>query len=190
MTGPVLAVDQDTSGAEELVVRPEHGVIGSGAAPVRPRHGAGDAVEAEPADLLESVVAAGPWTSSDSAANARTAWRAPVSRPSGDATPYRTCATSRYPAGPLPGIPSRPTRRCDASQRTSSAPPDLAPHGHFGVRTSGRRTVSPTVVQQGGRGAPPAAAAAAGRPGRPFHLRADRLDRVGPHGTTARITMA
>lgn len=59
MTGPVLAVDQGTSGTKALVVCPERGVIGSGAAPVRPRRGAGGAVETDPADLLASVLAAG-----------------------------------------------------------------------------------------------------------------------------------
>ncbi|WP_329158791.1 FGGY family carbohydrate kinase [Streptomyces sp. NBC_01717] len=59
MTGPVLAVDQGTSGTKALVVCPERGVIGSGSAPVRPRYGAGGAVEADPAELLASVVDAG-----------------------------------------------------------------------------------------------------------------------------------
>ncbi|WP_392674307.1 FGGY family carbohydrate kinase [Streptomyces sp. LN785] len=59
MTGPVLAVDQGTSGTKALVICPERGVIGSGSAPVRPRYGAGGAVEADPAELLGSVVDAG-----------------------------------------------------------------------------------------------------------------------------------
>ncbi|MFJ7255121.1 FGGY family carbohydrate kinase [Streptomyces sp. NPDC098085] len=59
MTGPVLAVDQGTSGTKALVVCPERGVIGSGSAPVRPRHGVGGAVEVDPAELLGSVVDAG-----------------------------------------------------------------------------------------------------------------------------------
>ncbi|MFD7945022.1 FGGY family carbohydrate kinase, partial [Streptomyces sp. NPDC059744] len=59
MTGPVLAVDQGTSGTKALVVCPERGVIGSGSAPVRPRYGAGGVVEADPAELLASVVDAG-----------------------------------------------------------------------------------------------------------------------------------
>ncbi|MGW1657402.1 FGGY family carbohydrate kinase [Streptomyces atratus] len=59
MTGPVLAVDQGTSGTKALVVCPERGVIGSGSAPVRPRHGAGGAVEVDPVELLDSVVDAG-----------------------------------------------------------------------------------------------------------------------------------
>ncbi|MEU3654228.1 FGGY family carbohydrate kinase [Streptomyces sp. NPDC032161] len=59
MTGPVLAVDQGTSGTKAFVVCPERGVIGSGSAPVRPRHGSGGAVEADPAELLESVLLAG-----------------------------------------------------------------------------------------------------------------------------------
>ncbi|MFF1836521.1 FGGY family carbohydrate kinase [Streptomyces sp. NPDC058231] len=59
MTGPVLAVDQGTSGTKALVICPERGVIGSGSAPVRPRYGAGGVVEADPAELLGSVVDAG-----------------------------------------------------------------------------------------------------------------------------------
>lgn len=59
MTGPVLAVDQGTSGTKALVICPERGVIGSGSAPVRPRYGLGGAVEADPAELLGSVVEAG-----------------------------------------------------------------------------------------------------------------------------------
>ncbi|MGP3633090.1 FGGY family carbohydrate kinase [Streptomyces sp. 24-1644] len=59
MTGPVLAVDQGTSGTKALVICPERGVIGSGSAPVRPRYGAGGVVEADPAELLGSVLDAG-----------------------------------------------------------------------------------------------------------------------------------
>ncbi|MER6102690.1 FGGY family carbohydrate kinase [Streptomyces sp. NPDC001832] len=59
MTGPVLAVDQGTSGTKALVLCPERGVIGSGSVPVRSRHGAQGAVEADPAELLDSVVDAG-----------------------------------------------------------------------------------------------------------------------------------
>ena len=59
MTGPVLAVDQGTSGTKALVICPERGVIGSGSAPVRPRHGAGGVVETDPAELLGSVLDAG-----------------------------------------------------------------------------------------------------------------------------------
>ncbi|MER5895775.1 FGGY family carbohydrate kinase [Streptomyces sp. NPDC001876] len=59
MTGPVLAVDQGTSGTKALVICPERGVIGSGSAPVRPRYGAGGVVEAAPAELLGSVLDAG-----------------------------------------------------------------------------------------------------------------------------------
>ncbi|MFH8607009.1 FGGY family carbohydrate kinase [Streptomyces sp. NPDC018029] len=56
---PVLAVDQGTSGTKALVVCPERGVIGSGAAPVRPRFLPGGLVEADPAELFSSVVEAG-----------------------------------------------------------------------------------------------------------------------------------
>lgn len=59
MTGPVLAIDQGTSGTKALVICPERGVIGSGSAPVRPRYGAGGLVEADPAELLGSVLDAG-----------------------------------------------------------------------------------------------------------------------------------
>lgn len=59
MTGPVLAVDQGTSGTKALVICPERGVIGSASAPVRPRYAPGGVVEADPAELLGSVVEAG-----------------------------------------------------------------------------------------------------------------------------------
>ncbi|MDQ0792618.1 FGGY family carbohydrate kinase [Streptomyces sp. B1I3] len=59
MTGAVLAVDQGTSGTKALVICPERGVIGSGSAPVRPRYGAGGTVEADPGELLTSVIDAG-----------------------------------------------------------------------------------------------------------------------------------
>lgn len=59
MAGPVLAVDQGTSGTKALVICPERGVIGSGSAPVRPRYGPGGAVEVDPAELLGSVRDAG-----------------------------------------------------------------------------------------------------------------------------------
>ncbi|MEU7006377.1 FGGY family carbohydrate kinase [Streptomyces sp. NPDC046332] len=59
MTGPVLAVDQGTSGTKALVVCPERGVIGTGSAPVRPRHLPGGLVEVDPTELYDSVVTAG-----------------------------------------------------------------------------------------------------------------------------------
>lgn len=59
VTGPVLAVDQGTSGTKALVVCPERGVIGSGFAPVAPRYGPGGRVEVDPRALLSSVVDAG-----------------------------------------------------------------------------------------------------------------------------------
>ncbi|MGA5421641.1 FGGY family carbohydrate kinase [Streptomyces lavendulocolor] len=59
MTGPVLAVDQGTSGTKALVICPDRGVIGSATAPVRPRHLPGGRVEADPRELLDSVVGAG-----------------------------------------------------------------------------------------------------------------------------------
>ncbi|MFE1450527.1 FGGY family carbohydrate kinase [Streptomyces olivaceoviridis] len=59
MTGPVLAVDQGTSGTKALVVCPERGVLGTGFAQVRPRHLPGGLVEVDPAGLYDSVVEAG-----------------------------------------------------------------------------------------------------------------------------------
>lgn len=59
MTGPVLAVDQGTSGTKALVVCPERGVLGTGFAQVRPRHLPGGLVEVDPARLYDSVVKAG-----------------------------------------------------------------------------------------------------------------------------------
>ncbi|MFF5493678.1 FGGY family carbohydrate kinase [Streptomyces aquilus] len=59
MTGPVLAVDQGTSGTKALVVCPERGVIGAGFAEVRPRHLPGGHVEVDPEELYASVVEAG-----------------------------------------------------------------------------------------------------------------------------------
>ncbi|ALO97663.1 Putative carbohydrate kinase [Streptomyces hygroscopicus subsp. limoneus] len=59
MTGPVLAVDQGTSGTKALVVCPGRGVLGTGFAQVRPRHLPGGLVEVDPARLYDSVVEAG-----------------------------------------------------------------------------------------------------------------------------------
>ncbi|MFE6776760.1 FGGY family carbohydrate kinase [Streptomyces sp. NPDC057702] len=59
MSGPVLAVDQGTSGTKALVICPERGVIGTGYAAVRPRYAAGGLAEVEPRALLASVVDAG-----------------------------------------------------------------------------------------------------------------------------------
>ena len=56
MTGPVLAVDQGTSGTKALVICPERGVIGTGSAPVNPRYGSGGSVEVDPTALLTSVI--------------------------------------------------------------------------------------------------------------------------------------
>lgn len=57
--GPVLAVDQGTSGTKALVLCPERGVLGSGTAPVRPRYLPGGLVEVDPRELYDSVVSAG-----------------------------------------------------------------------------------------------------------------------------------
>ncbi|MFI5972029.1 FGGY family carbohydrate kinase [Streptomyces sp. NPDC051452] len=59
MTGPVLAVDQGTSGTKALVVCPERGVLGTGFAEVRPRHLPGGLVEVDPDQLYDSLVDAG-----------------------------------------------------------------------------------------------------------------------------------
>ncbi|MFG2292852.1 FGGY family carbohydrate kinase [Streptomyces sp. NPDC048603] len=59
MTGPVLAVDQGTSGTKALVICPERGVIGTASAAVRPRYLPGGRVEVDPRELLRSVVDAG-----------------------------------------------------------------------------------------------------------------------------------
>jgi glycerol kinase len=59
MTGPVLAVDQGTSGTKALVICPERGVIGTGFAAVRPRHLPGGLVEVDPEELYGSVLVAG-----------------------------------------------------------------------------------------------------------------------------------
>jgi glycerol kinase len=59
VTGPVLAIDQGTSGTKALVVCPERGVIASAAVDVRPRYGTDGSVEVDPNELLASVLAAG-----------------------------------------------------------------------------------------------------------------------------------
>ncbi|MFJ4466412.1 FGGY family carbohydrate kinase [Streptomyces sp. NPDC089424] len=59
MTGPVLAVDQGTSGTKALVICPERGLLGAGFAAVRPRPLPGGLVEVDPAELYDSVIEAG-----------------------------------------------------------------------------------------------------------------------------------
>ncbi|WP_369221406.1 FGGY family carbohydrate kinase [Streptomyces sp. R39] len=59
MTGPVLAVDQGTSGTKALVICPERGVIGTGFAAVGPRQLPGGRVETDPVELYDSVLVAG-----------------------------------------------------------------------------------------------------------------------------------
>ncbi len=59
MTGPVLAIDQGTSGTKALVVCPERGVLGAGTAPVNVRQLPGARAEADPAELYASVLDAG-----------------------------------------------------------------------------------------------------------------------------------
>jgi glycerol kinase len=55
----VLAIDQGTSSTKALVVGPDGAVLGEGRADVSPRASAGGAVEQDPQELLDSVVAAG-----------------------------------------------------------------------------------------------------------------------------------
>ncbi len=54
----ILAIDQGTSATKAILVGPGREVLGAGQAPVRTR-ATGDAVEADPAELYESVLAAG-----------------------------------------------------------------------------------------------------------------------------------
>jgi glycerol kinase len=55
----VLAIDQGTSATKALVVAGGGRVLGAGSAPVRPTAGPGGAVEQDPEELLDSIVAAG-----------------------------------------------------------------------------------------------------------------------------------
>ena len=55
----VLAIDQGTSSTTALVVSDGGDVLGEGNAPVNPRAGSEGAVEQDPQELLESIVAAG-----------------------------------------------------------------------------------------------------------------------------------
>ncbi|HEX5956802.1 MAG TPA: FGGY family carbohydrate kinase, partial [Solirubrobacterales bacterium] len=54
-----LAVDQGTSATKALVVSEDGSVLGTGSSPVNPRAGAGGAVEQDPHELLDSIIAAG-----------------------------------------------------------------------------------------------------------------------------------
>ncbi|MFG2630159.1 NAD(P)/FAD-dependent oxidoreductase [Streptomyces sp. NPDC048473] len=66
---------------------------------------------------------------------------------------------------------------------------DIPLHGRFTLRTS-RRLPSPLlVVRQDGRVLHRQRLLLPAEPGRPFHLRADWLDRVDPHGATVRIAV-
>lgn len=55
----ILAIDQGTSSTKALVVADAGEVLGEGSAPVHPEAKSGGAVEQDPQELLESVVAAG-----------------------------------------------------------------------------------------------------------------------------------
>jgi glycerol kinase len=55
----ILAIDQGTSSTKALVVADAGEVLGEGSAPVHPEAKAGGAVEQDPQELLESIVAAG-----------------------------------------------------------------------------------------------------------------------------------
>jgi len=55
----VLAIDQGTSATKAIVVADDGRVVGEGSAPVHPQAGPGGAVEQDPHELLDSIVAAG-----------------------------------------------------------------------------------------------------------------------------------
>jgi glycerol kinase len=55
----ILAIDQGTSSTKALVVSETGDVLGEGSAPVHPEAKAGGAVEQDPHELLDSIVAAG-----------------------------------------------------------------------------------------------------------------------------------
>ncbi len=55
----ILAIDQGTSSTKALVVGDAGDVLGEGSAPVNPEAKSGGAVEQDPQELLESIVAAG-----------------------------------------------------------------------------------------------------------------------------------
>ena len=55
----VLAIDQGTSATKAIVVGDGGRVLGEGSAPVHPKPGPGGAVEQDPQELLDSIVAAG-----------------------------------------------------------------------------------------------------------------------------------
>ena len=55
----VLAIDQGTSSTKALVVAEGGEVLGESSAAVNPRPAPGGAVEQDPQELLESIVAAG-----------------------------------------------------------------------------------------------------------------------------------
>jgi glycerol kinase len=55
----VLAIDQGTSATKAIVVGDSGRVLGEGSAPVHPEAGPGGAVEQDPQELLDSIVAAG-----------------------------------------------------------------------------------------------------------------------------------
>jgi glycerol kinase len=55
----VLAIDQGTSATKAIVVGDGGHVLGEGSAPVHPQAGPGGAVEQDPQELLDSIVAAG-----------------------------------------------------------------------------------------------------------------------------------
>jgi sugar (pentulose or hexulose) kinase len=55
----VLAIDQGTSAAKAIVVAEGGPVLGEGSTPVNPKPGPGGAVEQDPQELLDSIVAAG-----------------------------------------------------------------------------------------------------------------------------------
>lgn len=58
-SGAVLAIDQGTSGTKAVVVDFDEGAVAAAEVPVHPRYLADGGVEQDPAELLDSVVAAG-----------------------------------------------------------------------------------------------------------------------------------
>jgi len=55
--GPILAVDQGTSGTKAVVVDPVDGVLASAEVALRPSYLGGGGVEQDPHALLDSVLA-------------------------------------------------------------------------------------------------------------------------------------
>src|SRR4051812_50093175 len=124
----VLAIDQGTSATKAIVVADGGRVLGEGTAPVHPQPGPGGAVEQDPQELLDSIVAAGR-AALDAAGEPVEAvglgnqgetvlrWDRATGRPPGPALSWQDrragtgtnelAAHARPPAG-VPGPPPRP----------------------------------------------------------------------------------